>query len=129
LVNGSNTGTGRVTSFAVQFARLWVQEQLPTTTSTTEKTDLLNRLGPNQVINYCANRSWGLTAKQLTGGSGVDFVVQVTGTTSLTQSAKSVKLDGIISDAGLPAAPSPKNPSYLDGCLDTALHCSWFVER
>jgi len=92
-------GTGGVSTFAVQFAKA-AGARVIATTSSTEKAKLLERLGADHVINYRETLNWGEVAKKLTGGSGVDFVVDVVGPTSLKQSVESVKLDGIISVVG-----------------------------
>ncbi|KAH8902217.1 NAD(P)-binding protein [Coniochaeta sp. PMI_546] len=102
-------GTGGVSTFAVQFAKA-VGARVIATTSTDEKAQLLKQLGADHVINYREDISWGATAKKLTGGCGVDVVVEVTGRTSLTQSVNSVKLDGTISVVGFVGGMESKGP-------------------
>ncbi|KAK1249778.1 hypothetical protein MKX08_009781 [Trichoderma sp. CBMAI-0020] len=43
------------------------------------KVAALKRLGADHVISYKDDRKWGETAKTLTGGRGVDIIVQVAG--------------------------------------------------
>ncbi|OIW24772.1 zinc-binding dehydrogenase [Coniochaeta ligniaria NRRL 30616] len=102
-------GTGGVSTFAVQFAKA-VGARVIATTSTDGKAKLLKGLGADHVINYREDVNWGATAKQLTGGSGVDIVVEVTGPSSLKQSVASVKLDGIISVVGFVGGTESKEP-------------------
>jgi NADPH:quinone reductase-like Zn-dependent oxidoreductase len=60
----------------------------------------LQSLGADHIINYRETPNWGAHAKELTGGVGVDLVVEVAGPTTLRQSAESLKLDGQISVVG-----------------------------
>lgn len=92
-------GTGGVSLFAIQFAKA-VGARVIATTSSNDKVKLLERLGVDHVLNYRDVSDWGLQAKKLTGGTGVDMVVDVAGPVSLTQSAASVKLDGLINVVG-----------------------------
>ncbi|KAB5582839.1 zinc-binding dehydrogenase [Coniochaeta sp. 2T2.1] len=112
-------GTGGVSTFAVQFAKA-VGARVIATTSTSEKANFLKSLGADHVINYRDNTNWGVTAKELTGGIGVDMVVEVTGPTSLKQSVASVKLDGIISVVGFVGGMESKEP--MPTLLDTWAH-------
>lgn len=112
-------GTGGVSTFAVQFAKA-AGAKVIATTSTSDKAELLKSLGADHVINYRDNRNWGRTAKELTGGAGVDVVVDVTGPASLKQSLESVKLDGIISVVGFVGGPVSEEP--MPTLLDTWSH-------
>ncbi|CEN60981.1 hypothetical protein ASPCAL07651 [Aspergillus calidoustus] len=92
-------GTGSVSLFALQFAKA-AGARVIATTSSSSKIPLLQSLGADHVINYRETPNWGAYAKELTGGTGVDLVVEVAGPTTLRQSAESVKLDGQISVVG-----------------------------
>ncbi|KAJ8127339.1 hypothetical protein O1611_g6295 [Lasiodiplodia mahajangana] len=92
-------GTGGVSLFAVQFAKV-VGARVISTTSSAEKAELLRKLGADHVVNYRQTSAWGLEAKRLTGGIGVDLVVDVTGPSGLGQSVKSLRLDGIVAVVG-----------------------------
>lgn len=92
-------GTGGVSVFAVQFAKA-AGARVIATTSSNEKAELLKKLGADHVINYREVENWGTLAKELTGGVGVDVVVEVVGASTMSQSAQSVKLDGLISVVG-----------------------------
>jgi NADPH:quinone reductase-like Zn-dependent oxidoreductase len=91
--------SGSVSLFAVQFAKA-AGARVIATTSSPSKIPLLQSLGADHVINYRETPNWGAYAKELTGGTGVDLVVEVAGPTTLRQSAESVKLDGQISVVG-----------------------------
>ncbi|KAI1103591.1 NAD(P)-binding protein [Jackrogersella minutella] len=88
-------GTGGVSVFAVQFAKA-VGARVIATTSSREKAKLLERLGADRIINYNETPEWGSKAKELTGGVGVDYVVDVAGPATMAQSVASIKLDGVL---------------------------------
>jgi NADPH:quinone reductase-like Zn-dependent oxidoreductase len=108
-------GTGGVSIFAVQFAKA-VGARVIATTSSDEKAKLLERLHVDHVINYRTNPEWGSTAKELTGGVGVDLVVEVGGPTTMKQSVASVKLDGVISVVGAVAGGEAVEPPSIMDC-------------
>lgn len=79
-------GTGGVSIFALQFAKLG-GAQVIATTSSAAKAERLKELGADYVINYNEDRSWGQTARALSYcGQGVDFVVEIGGAGTLRQS-------------------------------------------
>ncbi|KAJ0419765.1 zinc-binding dehydrogenase [Aspergillus carlsbadensis] len=92
-------GTGSVSLSALQLAKA-AGARVIATTSSPSKIPLLESLGADHVINYRETPHWGAHAKELTGGVGVDLVVEVAGPTTLRQSAESLKLDGQISVVG-----------------------------
>ncbi|KAL6823648.1 putative alcohol dehydrogenase [Trichoderma camerunense] len=92
-------GTGGVSIFAIQFAKL-VGARVIATTSSDEKAKLLKSLGADHIINYRQTLNWGEVAKELTGGIGVDLVVEVAGALTMKQSVASLKLDGTMSVVG-----------------------------
>lgn len=108
-------GTGGVSIFAIQIAKS-VGAKVIATTSSNEKAKLLEKLGVDHIINYRETLDWGEEAKRLTGGVGVDVVVDVVGPNSLKQSVASVKMDGIISVLGFVGGTESKlpQPSILD---------------
>lgn len=93
-------GSGGVSLFAIQIA-VAAGACVISTTSSAKKADKLKALGASHVINYREDTSWGNAAKALSpGGDGVDFVVEVGGATTLSQSVAAVKIDGLIAIAG-----------------------------
>lgn len=79
-------GTGGVSIFALQFAKLG-GAQVVATTSTTAKAERLKALGADHVINYNEDGTWGQTARRLSyRGQGIDFVVEIGGGGTLRQS-------------------------------------------
>ena len=93
-------GTGGVSLFAVQFA-IAAGATVISTTSSKEKGEKLRQLGASHVINYREDANWGATARSLTpNGEGVDFIIEVGGATTLSQSVAAIKIDGLIAIAG-----------------------------
>ncbi|KAF4775112.1 hypothetical protein HER10_EVM0006605 [Colletotrichum scovillei] len=111
-------GTGGVSIFAIQFAKA-VGARVIATTSSAEKAKLLEKLGVDHIINYRETIDWGKEAKRLTGGVGVDLVVEVAGPTTLRQSLVSCRLDGTIITTGFAGGnPSEHDmPTFLDSWL------------
>ena len=78
-------GSGGVSIFALQLARLFGARVIATTSSG-EKAERLRALGAEQVVNYAETPEWGAAVRALTGGKGVDRVVEVGGPGTLAQS-------------------------------------------
>ncbi len=88
-------GTGGVSIFALQFAKA-LGARVIVTSASNEKLEHARALGADDVINYRDTPEWGLAAKELTGGQGVDVVVEVSGTSTLGQSFKAIRRGGHI---------------------------------
>jgi len=109
-------GTGGVSMFALQFAKA-AGARVIATTSSSDKADKLKKLGADHVINYKEDENWGETAKKLTGGAGVNHVVEVGGPVTMKQSLKAITIDGVISIIGFLGGGKTENaPGFLD-CL------------
>jgi NADPH:quinone reductase-like Zn-dependent oxidoreductase len=109
-------GTGGVSMFAVQFAKA-AGATVIATTSSNEKAEILKKHGADHIINYKENANWGEKAKSLTPGQlGVNHVVEVGGPTTMAQSLKAIKIDGVISIIGFIGGFSKDQPTFLD-CL------------
>ena len=105
-------GTGGVSIFAVQFAKA-AGAKVIATTSSSEKAKLLEKLGADHIINYKDTPEWGAKAKELTGGVGVDHVIEVAGPASMKQSLDSIKIDGVITIIGF-VGGTEGGPSFLE---------------
>ncbi|WP_136247440.1 zinc-dependent alcohol dehydrogenase family protein [Halomonas borealis] len=93
-------GTGGVSIFALQFARL-MGARVIATSSSDAKLERLRELGAEHVINYRDEPEWGRKVKALTGGAGVDQVIEVGGPGTLPQSIEAVRIGGHISLIGV----------------------------
>jgi NADPH:quinone reductase-like Zn-dependent oxidoreductase len=93
-------GTGGVAIFALQIARL-LGARVIVTSSRDEKLARAKELGAEAGINYREVPEWGERAKELTGGVGVDHVIEVGGAGTLAQSLRAVRMGGRISLIGV----------------------------
>lgn len=93
-------GTGGVSLFALQFAKA-AGATVIATSSRDAKLERLRGLGADHVINYREDAAWGETARRLTGGRGVDHVLDVAGPGTLEQSIAAVRVGGHISVIGI----------------------------
>ncbi len=93
-------GTGGVSIFALQFAQL-LGARVIVTSSSDDKLVRARELGAWRQINYIDDPDWGKTARELTGGVGVDHVVDVGGGRTLEQSLRAIRIGGEISLVGV----------------------------
>jgi NADPH:quinone reductase-like Zn-dependent oxidoreductase len=91
-------GSGGVSLFALQFAKLFGARVI-VTTSSEDKVSRLKAVGADDVINYRTTPDWHIAVRELTKGRGVDQVVDVGGGT-LDQSIQSVGLEGQVNFIG-----------------------------
>lgn len=92
-----STGTGGVSLFTVQFAKL-LGAHVIATTGRADKEQRLRDLGADEVINYRDIPAWHTAVRDVTGGRGVDRVVDTAGT--FEQSLKSIAVDGHLALVG-----------------------------
>jgi NADPH:quinone reductase-like Zn-dependent oxidoreductase len=93
-------GTGGVSLFALQLGRA-LGARVIVTSSSDSKLETARKLGSWRQINYREDPEWGKTARQLTGGAGVDHIVEVGGAGTLAQSLRAIKIGGHISVIGV----------------------------
>jgi NADPH:quinone reductase-like Zn-dependent oxidoreductase len=93
-------GTGGVSLFALQFAQL-AGARVIATSSSDAKLARVRELGASDGVNYKSTQDWGDKARELTGGHGVDHVVEVGGAGTIGQSLKAVRPGGRISLIGI----------------------------
>ena len=88
-------GTGGVSMFALQFAKARGAQVIVTSSSDTKLERALG-LGADIGINYTATPDWGARARELTGGRGVDVVVEVGGENTFNQSLDAARVGGAV---------------------------------
>ena len=103
-------GTGGVSIFALQFARA-AGARVIATSSSEEKLTRLKELGADELINYKKTPDWGVKARELTGGRGVDEVVEIGGAGTLAQSITACRIGGHISLIGVLAGFAGEVPT------------------
>jgi len=97
-------GTGGVSIFALQFAKM-SGARVIATSSSDSKIERLKTLGADLTINYKTTPAWGKLARKLTG-NGVDLVVEVGGIGTLNESIRATKIGGSIAFIGVLAGRS-----------------------
>jgi NADPH:quinone reductase-like Zn-dependent oxidoreductase len=102
-------GTGGVSLFALQFAHL-AGARVLITSSHDDKLKRALELGASDGINYKTTPEWGDKVRDLTGGRGVDHVVEVGGAGTLGQSLRAVRMGGQISLIGVLSGGTQANP-------------------
>ncbi|MCX2980245.1 NAD(P)-dependent alcohol dehydrogenase [Halieaceae bacterium IMCC14734] len=93
-------GSGGVSVFALQFAKA-AGCHVIATSSSDAKLQRLSELGADQTINYKETPAWGDKVLEITGGRGVDVIVEVGGSGTLPQSIRAVRMGGHISMIGV----------------------------
>ena len=102
-------GTGGVSIFALQLARAFGARVIATSGSD-DKAAKAKALGADAVINYRQNPEWHGEVRKLTGGAGVDLVLEVGGPGTFERSIKSTRVGGTIALIGLlEAGTEPPN--------------------
>ena len=100
-------GTGGVSLFAIQMAAA-MGLRVIVLTSSDEKGQKAMALGATHVVNYVQTPAWENVALELTGGCGVDQVLDVVGGEGVNQSIKAARMDGLVSLIGFLGHPEVK---------------------
>ena len=93
-------GTGGVSIFALQFAKM-AGATVIATSSSDEKLVRLKQMGADHVMNYKTESEWGQKARELTGGRGLDHIIEVGGADTLDQSLDAVRVGGQVLVIGI----------------------------
>ena len=101
-------GTGGVSIFGLQLARM-MGIQVIITSSSDDKLARAKALGANHGISYKTTPDWEKAALGLTGGRGVDHVVEVGGAATLTRSFGAIRVGGKITMIGGLSSLQPKS--------------------
>ena len=101
-------GTGGVSLFALQFAKL-AGARVIATSSSDEKLERAKALGADIGINYRTTPDWHTAVRAATNGRGVDIVVETAGAT-LDQSLAALAFGGFVGVVGFVAGYEAKIP-------------------
>jgi NADPH:quinone reductase-like Zn-dependent oxidoreductase len=93
-------GTGGVSLFALQLAKT-LGARVILTSSSDEKLARGKKLGADETINYRRTPDWDNQARALTGGRGVDHILEVVGAKTLPQSLRALRDGGHLTLVGL----------------------------
>ncbi|HEU4535022.1 MAG TPA: NAD(P)-dependent alcohol dehydrogenase [Polyangiaceae bacterium] len=93
-------GTGGVSIFALQFARL-LGAEVVVTSSRDEKLARARDLGAQHFVNYKKEPAWSKAVRAATGGRGADLVVEVGGAGTFDESLRAVRPGGRVAVIGV----------------------------
>ncbi len=97
-------GTGGVSLFALQFAKL-CGARVIVTSSSDDKLKRASAMGADETINYKKFPDWQKRAREIAGPAGIDHVVELAG--ELSQSVKAVNAGGTLSLIGILSGAAP----------------------
>ena len=102
-------GSGGVSVFALAFARL-AGARVIAISGSDAKRRRLEELGADATLNYRSTPDWDRAVLELTGGAGVDLVVEVGGAGTLARSLGALKVGGRIALVGVLTGRGEINP-------------------
>ena len=105
-------GSGGVSLFALQFAKL-AGARVVATTSSPDKAARLKELGADLVVNYRETPQWGKAVRELTSGKGADHIVEIGETDTLEQSITAAAINAQINLVGRPVGAPHIDPATL----------------
>ena len=103
-------GTGGVSIFALQLAHA-AGARVIATSSSDEKLAQAKQLGASDGVNYRAHPEWHTEVQRLTGGRGVDHLLEVGGAGTLPRSIEAVRQGGQIHLIGVLTGTGDINPA------------------
>lgn len=105
-------GTGGVSIFALQFAKIH-GARVVATSSSDEKLERAKELGADMTVNYRSAPEWDKEVFGLTNRAGVDHVVEVGGAGTLAKSLNSVRVGGHVALIGVLASGGDFDPRVI----------------
>ena len=94
-------GTGGVSLFGVQFAKMTGARVIITSSSDEKLARAKDEFGADETVNYRTNPDWQKAVWAMTGKVGVDHILEVGGAGTLEKSLQSVRYGGTISQIGV----------------------------
>jgi NADPH:quinone reductase-like Zn-dependent oxidoreductase len=113
-------GTGGVSIFALQFAKLLGAKVLGTSSSD-EKLTRARSLGLDEACNYKQTPEWSKWVMETTSGKGADRIIEVGGAVTLSQSLRAARVGGTIAQIGVLSGASTADPLALTPILHKQL--------
>lgn len=112
-------GTGGVSLFALQFAKLHGATVI-VTSSSNEKLERAKPLGADFGVNYRSNPDWDKAVLEYTDGRGADLIVDLGGAATLNRSLSALKVGGQISIVGILSGASVEGFDIVPAILKKA---------
>lgn len=113
-------GAGAVGYYAIQLAK-WGGAQVITTVSAPAKAEVARTAGADHVVNY-RTEDVAARIRALTGGSGVDRVVEVAFGYNLALNERILKPNGAIASYASDAEREPRLPYYAFSAKNATIH-------
>jgi NADPH:quinone reductase-like Zn-dependent oxidoreductase len=93
-------GTGGVSIFGLQFAKAAGYRTL-ITSSSDAKLERAKAMGADHLVNYKTTPEWSSAVREVSGGRGADFIMEVGGGGTFEESMKAVRIGGHIAVIGV----------------------------
>jgi NADPH:quinone reductase-like Zn-dependent oxidoreductase len=113
-------GTGGVSIFALQFAKL-LGARVIGTSSSDEKLARVHSLGLDAGCNYKERPDWAKWVGEMTQGLGADRIIEVGGAGTFGQSLRAARVGGVIAQIGVLSGSSTTDPVALTPILHKQL--------
>jgi NADPH:quinone reductase-like Zn-dependent oxidoreductase len=113
-------GTGGVSIFALQFAKL-LGARVIGTSSSDEKLTRAVTLGLDAGCNYKERPDWSGWVSEVTGGKGADRIIEVGGAGTFGQSLRATRVAGTIAQIGVLSGAATSEPLALTPVLHKQL--------
>ncbi|MFT3779708.1 MAG: NAD(P)-dependent alcohol dehydrogenase [Ottowia sp.] len=113
-------GSGGVSVFALQFAKL-MGARVIATTSSTEKAAKLTALGADVTINHREDPDWHIAVRKASHGRGADHVIEVGGIGTLERSIRAAALGAQINLIGVLSKSTTFDPASLGSNIVTVI--------
>jgi NADPH:quinone reductase-like Zn-dependent oxidoreductase len=113
-------GTGGVSIFALQFAKL-LGAKVIGTSSSDEKLARARDLGLDAGCNYKERPEWSGWVSEVTGGQGADRIIEVGGAGTFGQSLRATRVGGMIAQIGILSGAATSEPLALTPILHKQL--------
>jgi NADPH:quinone reductase-like Zn-dependent oxidoreductase len=113
-------GTGGVSIFALQFAKLLGAKVLGTSSSD-EKLTRARSLGLDESCNYKQTPEWSKWVMETTSGKGADRIMEVGGAGTLGHSLRAARVGGTIAQIGVLSGAATADPLALTPILHKQL--------
>jgi NADPH:quinone reductase-like Zn-dependent oxidoreductase len=113
-------GTGGVSIFALQFAKL-LGARMIGTSSSHEKLTRAYGLGLDAGCNYKERPEWSKWVAEVTGGQGADRIIEVGGAGTFGQSLRAARVGGVIAQIGVLSGSATSEPLALTPILHKQL--------
>ena len=105
-------GTGGVSLFAVQFARM-AGARVIVTSGSEEKIARLKTMGVTDIVNYRTTPEWERAVMDLTGAEGADHVLELGGAGTFRKSLLALRVGGRLYAIGNLAGEAQINPQMI----------------